>query len=182
MCWQHRVESSCFFLMKSNNSRLSAAQQQHLLRNIRGSVRSQIKSIPRVTINLLYFVTPITMSSWANYGLSALSNVTQSVQALSSYAQVVLHEARQEVARAQCFRSCVRITRSHTFTDDCLRWNLSFLMMPALSAPPRLLPRMQQMTSHSTQLLLAKHQPLLHPGPILFPRRGLWQANHLKPT
>ena len=39
------------------------------------------------------------MSSWANYGLSALSNVTQSVQALSSYAQVVLHEAREEVSR-----------------------------------------------------------------------------------
>jgi hypothetical protein len=37
------------------------------------------------------------MSSWANLGLSALSNVTQSVQALSSYAQVVLHEAREEV-------------------------------------------------------------------------------------
>ena len=39
------------------------------------------------------------MSSWANYGLSALSNVTQSVQALSSYAQVLLHEAREEVSR-----------------------------------------------------------------------------------
>ena len=37
------------------------------------------------------------MSSWTTYGLSALSNVTQSVQALSSYAQVVLHEAREEV-------------------------------------------------------------------------------------
>ena len=41
------------------------------------------------------------MSSWANYGLSALSNVTQSVQGLSSYAQVVLHEAREEVSRVQ---------------------------------------------------------------------------------
>jgi hypothetical protein len=37
------------------------------------------------------------MSSWANLGLSALSNVTQSVHALSSYAKVVLHEAREEV-------------------------------------------------------------------------------------
>ena len=43
------------------------------------------------------------MASWKTYGLSALSNVTQSVQALSSYAQVVLHEAREEVNTAALF-------------------------------------------------------------------------------
>lgn len=90
------------------------------------------------------------MSSWTNYGLSALSNVTQSVQALSSYAQVVLHEARQEVAAQRSVYCC---PARHLFAPSSSSLSLSLF-------PEHLSSFMHQHSFQVESELLGQENPL----------------------
>jgi hypothetical protein len=101
------------------------------------------------------------MSSWANLGLSALSNVTQSVQALSSYAQVVLHEAREEVCCATFRVSRINLIRIQV-ESELLGEGVSPTLLDATSDSVSDPPAVQTSTVFSSRAQLISPPRLKH--------------------
>ena len=121
------------------------------------------------------------MSSWTNYGLSALTNVTQSVQALSSYAQGVLHEAREEVCASNAsikpmeFRSpasppIARADYPPRSNQSCWVAPRSLLPLPHPRTTP---PSLTRQPPPSRRLRASHPAPISYPLPAIQPPPAL---------